>query len=571
LGIVGTAASFFMIGLKKFNDTAPDALKGLGSTILALQEAILLSYNAILGKKDSEGGISQEALSPLEGVAAFFSLILLAITIVPLILVIAMVAVLGAVATAASKFIDGLKKFTSEAPGALSGLPSIIISIKQIVDSSSTLFEAKNDTIAQKILNVIPGLGTIAAVIGVLGKLAAVIAVVGAIGLLAMAADNVSKYLPALKKFGDAETLSAFNSFKDGIGSIGIIAEAANELDSQAKPASFTSGGLKGMASRLFGGNTSGLASQLGTIVAVLESVSSIAEYSGTIQDNIENLRKFGGYKTIFGIFRTGLVEIIGQLSGLVTDVTEKTKNMPTGGVKGFLSNIWGGSNSGLTTALNTILGIFESLAKLSEEAGAVIGKIESLGDMGTKMTTLMNEFVPGILQVFRIVGFEIDSSGTLTLKNEMLFTENFWKRLEDVLDEIPGVMEEINDITKASKKINFKVNFQETIIDPILKLDPAIQKLNDLKNATKELNAELKKLTNENKNSLKTLADMGKSNNKSLLGINSSNSDLNMAKNMFEQDDNGLLEFIADDVHGIAQKVIIGNQRSWTDKTRPT
>jgi uncharacterized protein YcfJ len=120
-----------------------------------------------------------------------------------------------------------------------------------------------------------------------------------------------------------------------------------------------------------------------------------------------------------------------------------------------------------------------------------------------------------------------------------------------------------------------FKLSIEENILQPVMKLDPAIEKINSLKDATRDLNIELKKMATENKGALSTV--MGNGGNQSVLGKIGSgigNVVSSVANGLSGGDDDNkyrdsMLEYIASDVHGIAQKTITNNH-SWTDNTAP-
>jgi hypothetical protein len=235
---------------------------------------------------------------------------------------------------------------------------------------------------------------------------------------------------------------------------------------------------------------------------------------------------------------------------------------------------ILGGAVKGLAIIgkFGGLLLIIGLLATVGGAASLSKNNIIALGTIGESI----GKGIPGLVTGLRGVPSLLN-----TLKDTDVNERDFAK-LETIVRSLSQVgarmrTDAANIEAIRSVSESFKIALEENILRPTMKLDPAIEKINSLKQATAELNAELKKLTSENQSALSTLADIKTGSGGAMMSTSrattpSSNGGFNpleRSKNENEKSEK-LLDYIADDVHGIAQQVI-DKKHSWTDNPKPS
>jgi hypothetical protein len=267
-----------------------------------------------------------------------------------------------------------------------------------------------------------------------------------------------------------------------------------------------------------------------------------------------------------------------------VLKVSEETMKKLSGGgeeqgVLGkIISKIPGAGGIADTIALvgkfRPLITILSTLGIVGMMAGPAARSIRMLKEAGSAL----NEGIPGILS-----GLKQMPAFAQELSN---FDE---KEFRKQLSGLQPILYALADIGKGLKKNSanikaikdtsnaFKISLEENILTPVKKLDPAIDKLGRLREAVSGLNEELKKLADDNQGVIEMLADIGNgggSKGGGAMKVDSSQwpkGGQQLQQDKKKDPNTKFLDFIANDVHGIAQQVITKKVRSWADNAKPT
>lgn len=326
-----------------------------------------------------------------------------------------------------------------------------------------------------------------------------------------------------------------------------------------------------------------GILSFLGKLVPlilILVAIGVIGILAGVVSLALVGLETFAKtMATSIPQLISGL-ELLPNLLETVERVDRQLKGMPAekeeregfGKVIGFFKDV--GSNIvGSIGALGkwaSLVMMMMSIGAVGIASAAAIPGLKSLQAIGNAL----GEGIPGLVAGLTSI------PSLLSLMATTNVNESDFNKIKIIISSLSrigaGIKNDVANI-EAIKTASetFKLSLEENILQPIMRLDPAITKLNSLKTAAAELNAELKKLTSENKDAVSTLVDIGSSasNRSGVVGVSTTrtNQDQNNAsENMGYSKQDTLLEFISEDVHGIAQKLIQPQNVSWLDRAVP-
>jgi predicted HTH domain antitoxin len=585
-GIIGIALmAVFMVGVFLLSMVANLVI----GSIVSLVVVSLMIFVAMLGmglalkavvdiKKFIETNLSNNAEAP--GTGTFLDSILgLMFALMPMALIMVGFFFIGALAILCIIPMLGLLLFSVIAMNALPLFQRSLVLLFDIIKNSTKLIGdmVPKGGFLEAVSDAFPPLGTVIGLVAFLGSIVALIVVMIGIAVLGLVALATSYAMVGLKKWAE-DAKNTLPAFGESLPMVFNLAKEAGKLLGDMVP----KGGILEAIGKAIPplGTVIGLMAFLGnmfSLIMIMVSITVLGLVALAASAAMDGLKKFG-------VVAPSALESLGKalplLGTVITAAETAWKSMAGTEEKegnGFMSLIGKIPVIGDVVESFSVIGKFVNLAKVMIGL-AVIGLIANGTEESIKTLKTAGEAmgvgIPGIvtgLKQMPALSTELSRVDIGALEKQMKKLTPLVNALGEVGAGFKTNAANIEAIKSTSEA--FKVSLTDNILKPTMQLDPAITKLNELKSAAKGLNEELKKMASENKDALVSLGSISSGGeNGAVLSARSSTSysaSVPMSGRN-ESPDNEILSYIAGDVHGIAQKVITKETKSWADKPIP-